>query len=140
VGERPRFHLAFAVDDLERAREFYCGLLGCAEGRSAPTWVDFDFFGHQLTAHRIAGPRGPLPTSAVDTDDVPVPHFGLILPWEEWQAVAERLRRRGVRFRIAPRVRFRGEVGEQATLFLEDPAGNALELKAFQDPGRVFAR
>ncbi len=132
------FHLAFPVDDLEAARAFYVGLLGCSEGRSAATWVDFDLRGHQLSAHRVdAVPRDA--TSSVDGDNVPVRHFGLVLPWDEWHAFAEELRAGGVEFLIEPRVRFAGEVGEQATLFVRDPAGNALEFKSFRDPARLFA-
>jgi hypothetical protein len=134
------FHLAFPVHDLAAARAFYGGLLGCPEGRSHERWVDFDFFGHQLVAHLVPGGSTRLPTNAVDGDDVPVPHFGAVLPWEQWQALAERLRAAGVTFRIEPHVRFRGALGEQATLFFEDPSGNALEFKAFRDPSKLFAR
>ena len=125
--------------DLASTRAFYGGLLGCAEGRAADTWVDFDFFGHQLSAH-LASPDDPPSTNAVDGDDVPVRHLGLVLPWAEWEALAGRLERAGVRFLIAPRVRFRGEVGEQGTFFVQDPSGNALEFKSFRDPRRLFAR
>lgn len=125
--------------DLASTRAFYGGLLGCAEGRAADTWVDFDFFGHQLSAHLAAPEDGP-PTNAVDGDDVPVRHLGLVLPWDQWEALAARLAAAGVRFRIAPRVRFQGEVGEQGTFFVEDPSGNALEFKSFRDPRRLFAR
>jgi extradiol dioxygenase family protein len=127
------------VRDLASTRAFYGGLLGCAEGRAADTWVDFDFFGHQLSAH-LASPDDPPPTNAVDGDDVPVRHLGLVLPWGEWEALAARLERAGVAFLIAPRVRFQGEVGEQGTFFVQDPSGNALEFKSFRDPGRLFAR
>lgn len=133
------FHLAFPVDDLAAARTFYGGVLGLTEGRAASTWVDFDFFGHQISAHLAPAEVGSA-TSAVDGDAVPVRHFGLVLPWEDWKAFAERLRGAGVPFLIEPRIRFRGEVGEQATFFVQDPAGNALEFKAFKDPGRLFAR
>jgi extradiol dioxygenase family protein len=136
----PPFHLAFAVHDLAAARGFYGELLGCPEGRSSERWVDFDFFGHQLVAHLVADARAADPTNPVDGDQVPVPHFGAVLPWDDWHRLAERLRAAGVRFRVEPRVRFRGQVGEQATLFLLDPSGNALELKAFRDPARLFAR
>ena len=136
----PPFHLAFPVDDLEATRAFYGGLLGCREGRRHPTWVDFDFFGHQITAHLAPGAASAAGTNAVDGDDVPVRHFGAVLPWEAWHALEARLRAAGVGFRIAPRVRFPGQVGEQATLFLLDPSGNALEFKAFRDPARLFAR
>jgi hypothetical protein len=140
----PPFHIAFPVHDLSTARQFYGELLGCPEGRSSDTWVDFDFYGHQIVAHLAAGEAGERAahraTSAVDGDAVPVPHFGAILPMAEWNALAERLTRAGVRFVIEPHVRFKGEVGEQATMFLLDPSGNALELKSFEDPSRIFAR
>jgi extradiol dioxygenase family protein len=134
------FHLAIPVHDLAAARRFYGELFGCAEGRSAPHWVDFDFFGHQLVAH-LDTARKPSPHyNPVDGKDVPVPHFGIVLEWEQWHALAKRLREAGVRFEIEPGVRFRGEIGEQATMFLFDPSGNALEFKAFKDPSRLFAR
>ena len=134
------FHLAFPVADLESARAFYGGLLGCPEGRSASDWVDFDFFGHQISAHWM--PSACIASGAhdVDGDDVPVRHFGLVLAWDDWTALRDRLRDRGVAFLIEPHVRFRGEVGEQATLFVLDPSGNAIEFKSFRDPARVFAR
>jgi hypothetical protein len=135
----PPFHLAFPVRDVEEARAFYVDVLRCQVGRSAERWIDFDFRGHQLSAHLSEASSG-VATNEVDGDDVPVRHFGLVLEWEEWQREAERLRAAGVEFLIEPHVRFRGEVGEQATLFLRDPSGNALELKAFRDPGRLFAR
>jgi extradiol dioxygenase family protein len=134
------FHLAFPVRDLAQAREFYGGLLGCEEGRSSDTWVDFNLFGHQIVAH-LSENAGPARTAnKVDADDVPVPHFGVILEMDEWKALAGRLREAGVEFVIEPKVRFRGEVGEQATMFLLDPSGNALEFKSFGDMTRVFAR
>lgn len=138
------FHLAFPVDDLARARQFYGGLLGCAEGRSSEQWIDFDFFGHQIVAH-LAPPRPAAPGAGehhnpVDGHDVPVPHFGVVLPWEHFHALAARLREQGLRFVIEPHVRFAGQVGEQATMFFRDPAGNALEFKAFRDLGQLFAR
>ena len=136
----PAFHLAFPVTDIEATRRFYAGVLGCREGRSAERWIDFDFYGHQISAHLVDGAAKRAETNPVDGDDVPVRHFGAILPWEEWHALAERLRARGVEFLIEPHVRFRGEIGEQATMFLLDPCGNALEFKSFQDPARVFAR
>jgi extradiol dioxygenase family protein len=140
TADRPPFHLAFPVDDLAAARAFYGGLLGCPEGRSSPEWVDFDLRGHQIVAHldRTSGDAGA--TNAVDGEQVPVRHFGLVLEWSEWEALAERLRAAGIEFLIAPGIRFAGEVGEQATLFVRDPAGNALEFKAFRDPSRLFAR
>lgn len=136
----PLFHLAFPVDDLATARMFYGGLLGCPEGRASEEWVDFDFYGHQIVAHLAPGEAGHRHTSAVDGDNVPVRHFGVILPMPEWRALADRLRRAGTRFIIEPHVRFRGEVGEQATMFFLDPCGNALEFKAFHDMSRVFAK
>jgi hypothetical protein len=135
----PLFHLAIPVTDLAKARAFYGGLLGCPEGRSTARWVDFDFFGHQLVAHLAPEEAGHRETSAVDGKQVPVRHFGVILDMETWQALADRLRAAGVEFVIEPYVRFEGQPGEQATLFLLDPCGNALEFKAFADLGRVFA-
>jgi len=135
---QPRFHLAIAVDDLAAARQFYGDLLGCAEGRSAPTWVDFDFHGHQLVAH--VAPRAAEHRNPVDGDPVPVPHFGLVLDWAAWEALSVKLAEAGKTFEIAPHIRFKGEPGEQATMFLYDPAGNALEFKAFKDIGQLFAR
>jgi len=134
------FHLAFPVSDLEATRRFYSGLLGCREGRSAPDWVDFDFFGHQISAHVMPSACRASDAHEVDGDDVPVRHFGLVLEWSDWHALAERLEKLSARFLIPPHVRFRGRVGEQATLFLVDPSGNALEFKSFQDPERIFAR
>ena len=136
----PLFHLAFPVHDLGAARRFYGGLLGCPEGRSSEAWVDFDFYGHQIVAHLAPGEAGHRHSSAVDGDDVPVRHFGAILPMGEWQSLAGRLREAGTQFVIDPHVRFQGQMGEQATMFLLDPSGNALEFKAFADPSRVFAR
>jgi extradiol dioxygenase family protein len=136
----PRFHLAFPVTDLEATRAFYGGLLGCPEGRSAPRWVDFDFFGHQISAHLVEVGLARAETNPVDGDDVPVRHFGAILEWNAWHALVEKLRAAGTSFLIEPHIRFRGEIGEQATLFVLDPDGNALEFKSFRDPARVFAR
>lgn len=137
---QPLFHLAFPVDDLAKARAFYGGVLGCPEGRSAPEWVDFDFFGHQIVAHMAPGEVGHHDTSPVDGEDVPVRHFGAILSMAEWHRMADRLRGAGVSFLIEPQVRFKGEPGEQATMFFLDPCGNALEFKAFEDMSRVFAK
>jgi extradiol dioxygenase family protein len=134
------FHLAIPVHDLSAARRFYGELFGCPEGRSAPHWVDFDFFGHQLVAHLDPDRKPQARYNPVDGKDVPVPHFGIVLAWEEWHALANRLREARVRFEIEPGVRFRGEVGEQATMFLFDPSGNALEFKAFKDPSKLFAK
>jgi len=134
------FHIAFPVDDLAKAREFYGGLLGCPEGRSADTWIDFDLFGHQIVAH-LAPARPDRPRhNSVDGHDVPVPHFGVVLAMEDWQALADRLTAADMRFVIEPHIRFKGQAGEQATMFFLDPAGNALEFKAFADMGRLFAR
>ncbi len=134
------FHLAFPVDDLQSARAFYGGLMGCAEGRSSAEWIDFNFFGHQIVAH-LAPPR---PDKAhhneVDGHDVPVPHFGVVLDWEPFHALAERLRQHGLKFVIEPYIRFAGLVGEQATMFFHDPAGNALEFKSFRDRSQLFAK
>ena len=137
---QPLFHLAFPVDDLAQARRFYGDLLGCPEGRSSPDWVDFDFYGHQIVAHLSPGEAGHRNTSAVDGHDVPVRHFGAILPMPEWEKLAARLQAAGTRFVIEPHVRFKGQVGEQATMFFLDPSGNALEFKAFGDPSQVFAK
>ena len=135
----PPFHLAFPVHDLGAARAFYGGLLGCPEGRSSDAWIDFDLFGHQIVAH--LSPESPAVIhNPVDGHDVPVPHFGVVLGWEAFHALAERLRARDVAFVIEPYVRFQGQVGEQATMFFRDPSGNALEFKAFRDPSQLFAR
>jgi extradiol dioxygenase family protein len=136
----PLFHLAFPVHDLAAARHFYGGLLGCPEGRSSDTWIDFDFHGHQIVAHLAPQASQPAVHNPVDGDHVPVPHFGVILPMAHWRRLAERLRGAGVRFVIEPHVRFEGQVGEQATMFFLDPSGNALEIKGFDDMGQVFAR
>jgi putative membrane protein len=142
-GSLQPFHLAVQVRDLSEARSFYGGLLGCAEGRSAAEWVDFDLFGHQLVCHvnpRL-GPAGQVPEyrNPVDGDDVPIPHFGVVLGMEEWQALAGRLQAAGAAFILAPHVRFVGRAGEQATFFLRDPSGNALEFKGFRDLGQLFS-
>jgi extradiol dioxygenase family protein len=136
----PLFHLAFPVNDLEEARRFYGGLLRCPEGRSSDKWVDFNFYGHQIVAHLAPQESAKGPTNAVDGHDVPVRHFGAILPMDEWEALATRLREAKVSFVIEPYVRFKGETGEQATMFFLDPAGNALEFKAFGDINQVFAK
>lgn len=135
----PPFHLAFPVDDLAAARRFYGGLLGCAEGRSSAQWIDFDFHGHQIVAHLAPGGADDRASNYVDGHGVPVPHFGLVLAMDEWRALAERLKAAGTEFVIAPTVRFEGKPGEQATMFLRDPAGNALEFKAFANIGHLFA-
>ncbi len=133
----PLFHLAFPVDDLAATRAFYGGAMGCAEGRSTDSWIDFDFHGHQITAHRVA--RGAEVAAPVDGHVVPIPHFGLILDMAAWEALRDRLVAAKTEFVVEPYVRFAGQPGEQATMFLRDPAGNALEFKAFGDRGQVFA-
>ncbi|MBV8684010.1 MAG: VOC family protein [Caulobacteraceae bacterium] len=137
---RPRFHLAFPVHDLAAARAFYGGVLGCPEGRSAEDWVDFDLYGHQIVAHLAPEELREAATNPVDGEDVPVRHFGLILEPADWRILAERLKAAGVRFIIEPQTRFVGLPGEQSTMFVKDPSGNALEFKAFADDAQVFAR
>ena len=134
------FHLAFPVHDLDQARAFYGGLLGCPEGRSADSWIDFDLLGHQIVAHLDPAMQPRPHYNPVDGHDVPVPHFGVVLDWERWQDLANRLAKAGVTFAIAPTIRFKGQVGEQATMFFFDPSGNALEFKAFRDRSLLFAR
>ncbi len=134
----PPFHLAFPVLDLAAAERFYVGVLGCAVGRRDARWIDFDFYGHQISAH-LVDTASAIATNEVDGDDVPARHFGAVLPWDEWEATAARLRDAGVEFVIAPRIRFEGQPGEQGTFFLRDPSGNAIELKSFKDPSRLFA-
>jgi uncharacterized protein len=134
------FHLAFPVHDLAAARAFYGGLLGCPEGRSSDAWIDFDLYGHQIVAHLAPDECGHRRTSEVDGDAVPVRHFGVVLGMAQWEAMAEALRAAGTRFVIEPHVRFKGQVGEQATMFFLDPSGNALEFKAFGDASQLFAK
>ena len=134
------FHLAFPVHSIAEARRFYGGILGCPEGRSAPDWVDFNFHGHQIVAHLAPDESGHRKTSAVDGDQVPVRHFGVVLPMDQWHATAEQLKSAAIEFIIEPHVRFKGDVGEQATMFFLDPSGNALEIKAFADIGSLFAK
>ena len=136
----PPFHLAFPVDDLGEARRFYGEVLGCPEGRSADEWIDFDLHGHQIVAHLAPDAVRARATNQVDGDDVPVPHFGVVLPMEQWKTLAARLEAARVDFVIAPTVRFEGQPGEQATMFFLDPAGNALEFKAMADPAKLFAK
>lgn len=133
------FHLAFPVHDLEAARQFYRDVLGCGEGRSSDHWIDFDFYGHQIVTH-LDAEMTPRPIhNAVDGHDVPVPHFGIVLTMEQWEALADRLCAAGTKFGIDPHIRFKGQVGEQATMFFTDPSGNALEFKAFADDAQIFA-
>jgi len=133
------FHLAVPVDDLQAAREFYGGLMGCPEGRSSERWIDFDFFGHQFVVH-LGTPVGQADRNDVDGHQVPSFHYGVVLDWDDWHALADKLKAAGMGFVIAPYIRFEGEVGEQATMFFLDPAGNALEFKAFKDIGQLFAK
>ena len=140
MTSRPRFHLAFPVRSLSEARAFYGSLLGCPEGRSSDDWVDFDFFGHQIVAHLSADGRADKAHNVVDGEEVPVRHFGVILSMSEWRQIADKLSRAKVPFLIAPDIRFKGGPGEQATFFVTDPSGNALEFKAFDDESRIFAR
>ncbi|MBC7506568.1 MAG: VOC family protein [Sandarakinorhabdus sp.] len=132
------FHLAIPVDDLGKARAFYGAVMGCAEGRSSDSWVDFNFFGHQLVVH--LAPRAAVIRNAVDGDAVPVPHFGLVLDWADWEALGTRISDAGAAFELPPHVRFAGQPGEQGTFFLFDPAGNALEFKAMRNPANLFAK
>lgn len=133
------FHLAFPVHDLAAARAFYGDVLGCREGRSSDQWIDFDLFGHQIVAH-LSAAAAPRTHNPVDGHDVPVPHFGVVLTMDQWHALADRVTAAGVPFGIAPHVRFKGQPGEQATMFFSDPSGNALEFKAFADDAMLFAR
>lgn len=137
--ENPPFHLAFPVNDIESTRDFYHHLLGCAVGRESDRWIDFNFFGHQITAH-LAKQADTVTTNPVDGDNVPVRHFGAILAMSAWQELATQLEQHGTEFTIAPHIRFKGEVGEQATMFFHDPSGNAIEFKAFANPDMIFAR
>ena len=134
------FHVAVPVHDLQAARVFYTEILGCAEGRTADTWVDLNFFGHQFVLHYKAKSTEETHSNPVDGHDVPVPHYGVVLEWDAWEALAEKLKQHQVKFQIEPYIRFKGQVGEQATMFFLDPCGNALEFKAFKDIGQLFAK
>ncbi len=136
------FHLAISVHDLKSARTFYGDILGLSEGRSSDHWIDYDFWGHQFVVHldETRSPASPLHTNPVDGHDVPVPHFGLVLPWEQWESLSQRLADSEIQFAIEPHIRFKGEPGEQATMFFYDPSGNALEFKAFKDLNQLFAK
>lgn len=136
----PPFHLAFPVHDLAAARAFYGELLGCPEGRSSPDWIDFNFYGHQIVAHLSPDESGHRNTSQVDGENVPVRHFGAVLSMSQWQELADKLRAAGTKFIIEPQIRFKGQVGEQATMFFLDPSGNAIEFKAFADMSSLFAK
>lgn len=133
------FHLALPVNDLEAAGSFYCGLLGCGKGRTASRWIDLNFFGHQVTLHLVDDDPDLVPTNPVDGEAVPARHFGVVLEMDDWRALAARLAEQKLDFLIPPQIRFEGEAGEQATLFIMDPSGNALEFKSFKDPARLFA-
>lgn len=133
------FHLAIPVSDLAAARHFYCEIIGCRTGRTASRWIDLDFFGHQVTLHRVDDGSAAAATNPVDGDDVPSRHFGVILGRPDWERLAARLESAGCKFLVSPRIRFAGETGEQATMFLLDPSGNALEFKSFADPSQLFA-
>ncbi len=137
-GLRP-FHLALPVADLEASREFYCGLLGCDTGREDERWLDLNFLGHQVTLHLVDNYELTIGTNPVDGDAIPARHFGVVLDMQDWEALAARLTDAGAQFLVKPKIRFQGEVGEQATLFLRDPSGNALEFKSFADPTKLFA-
>ena len=140
INDVTPFHIAFPVNDLNASRTFYGEVLGCDEGRSSDQWIDFNLFGHQIVAHLKPGYVSENHSNPVDGHDVPVPHFGVVLSWANWEALAERLKQHNVKFVIEPYVRFEGEVGEQATMFFLDPAGNALEFKAFKDIKQLFAK
>ena len=133
------FHLAVPVTNLSEARKFYGEILGCEEGRSSDAWIDFNLFGHQFVTH-LADRAAELHHNIVDSDHVPVPHFGIILPMSDWEKLARDLRANGIKFLIEPHIRFKGQVGEQATMFFLDPSGNALEFKSFADLSQVFAK
>ena len=134
------FHLAFPVHNLDAAREFYGGVLECSEGRSSEAWIDFDLYGHQIVTHLAPESAGVRATNDVDADHVPIPHFGMVLPMNDWRELAGKLKSKNVKFIIEPKIRFEGEVGEQATMFFLDPSGNALEFKGFNDFSQVFAK
>lgn len=141
MAEGVRFHLAFPVTDLEAARAFYAGVLGCPTGRESANWIDFNFFGHQLVAHQVPAEHHPTAASnPVDGHAVPASHFGAVLAWEDFDPMVERLRAAEVPFLIEPYLRFEGRLGEQVTCFVKDPSGNALEFKAFRDIGALFAK
>jgi hypothetical protein len=139
-GSLSPFHVAFPVHDLVLARSFYGETLGCPEGRSSDDWVDFNFYGHQIVAHLAPEEPHQVRSNTVDNHGVPVRHFGIVLPMADWEAFAGRLRAKGLRFLVEPYIRFKGQPGEQATMFFLDPSGNALEIKAFADITKLFAK
>lgn len=137
--KRPLFHLAFPVTDLETTRTFYVDVLGCSVGREDTRWIDFEFFGYQITAHLVDSEQVQH-NNAVDGESIPVPHFGLIMSWEDWHRAVDHMNYIGVEFRVQPHIRFKDSPGEQATFFLADPCGNYLEFKAFRNPEEIFVR
>jgi hypothetical protein len=139
TGALSPFHLAIPVSDLQISVIFYEDMLGCGRGRESADWVDLNFYGHQLVLHRVTPPEGPSASNPVDGEQIPVPHFGVVLPWPDFESLAEQLASKGLVFEIPPTTRFAGRVGEQRTFFLRDPSGNCLEFKAFRDPSRLFA-
>ena len=136
---QPPFHLAFPVSNLEDTRDFFIGVLGCSTGRQSERWIDFDFFGHQVVAHLAEDEHTLATTNPVDGKQVPASHFGVILDWDDWHHLAEKLKAADIEFLIEPNIRFEGEVGEQATMFFQEPSGNALEFKSFKDMSQIFA-
>ncbi|HVL76560.1 MAG TPA: VOC family protein [Noviherbaspirillum sp.] len=136
----PPFHLAFPVHDLDAARHFYGEVLGCAEGRSSPDWIDFDFYGHQIVTHFVGAKTVHAGQGHVDAKQVPIPHFGVVLTMEDWRALADRLEKSGIEFVMRPQIRFAGQPGEQATMFFLDPSNNAIEVKGFADMSKLFAK
>ena len=133
------FHLAFPVSNLEATKDFFIDCLGCSTGRQSERWIDFNFFGHQVVAHLADDEHAPATTNPVDGKQVPASHFGVILDWDDWHHLAEKLKTAGIDFLIEPNIRFEGEVGEQATMFFQEPSGNALEFKSFKDMSQIFA-
>jgi uncharacterized protein len=136
---RSPFHLAFPVKNIKSTRDFYTDIIGCSVGREAERWIDFNFFGHQISAHLKDDALDDIPTNQVDGESIPVRHFGLVLEWDAWHKLVDDLGKKDVSFLIKPTIRFKGQVGEQATLFIKDPSGNALEFKSFKDGEQLFA-
>ena len=136
----PRFHLAFPVHDLELAREFYINVLGCTLGRESKKWIDFNLFGHQVVAHLSPEDCTEISTNSVDNDKIPSRHFGVILPWDEWEELCRKIKNDGLEFLIEPKTRFKNNSGEQGTFFIKDPSGNALEFKSFKDENDIFKK
>ena len=136
----PRFHLAFPVHDLELARKFYINVLGCTLGRESKKWIDFNLFGHQVVAHLSPEDCTEISTNSVDNDEIPSRHFGVILPWDEWEELCKKIKNDGLKFLIEPKTRFKNNSGEQGTFFIKDPSGNALEFKSFKDENDIFKK